>query len=131
MHTVSANVLLDSVLVSVRSPWSAFFVSVVLHWYRRHVTVVELSVRHSAAVNLGRNGCVDLWSLAFFDSGLSSSFLVPEMLLQSSSSMCSTWPAYAPTMWHDAWLDFFLHLPVSAVFQRRRFEDTSCRRGER
>lgn len=61
MHTVSANVLLDSVLVSVRSPWSAFFVSVVLHWYRRHVTVVELSVRHSAAVNLGRNGCVDLW----------------------------------------------------------------------
>ena len=32
------------------------FGSVVLHWYRRHVTGVELSVRHSAAVDLGRNG---------------------------------------------------------------------------
>lgn len=83
MHTVSANVLLDSVLVSVRSPWSAFFVSVVLHWYRRHVTVVELSVRHSAAVNLGRNGCVDLWREGvvwlFFYSGLSTSFLVQHL----------------------------------------------------
>jgi len=123
VHTVSANVLLDSVLVSVRSPWSAFFVSVVLHWYRRHVTVVELSVRLSAAVNLGRNGCVDLWR-----EGVVWLFFIRDSL---PVFWCSTWPAYAPTMWHDAWLDFFLHLPVSAVFQRRRFEDTSCRRGER
>ena len=36
----------------------SFFVSVVLHWYRRHVTV-ESSARHFAAVDLARSGSDD------------------------------------------------------------------------
>ena len=46
MYTVSADVQLESVPVWVCSSLSAFG-SVVLHWYRRHVTV-ELPVRHFA-----------------------------------------------------------------------------------
>ena len=54
VHTVNADVPLDSVLVCFPVRCLSF-VSVVPHWHRGHVTV-ESSVRHCAAVDLERSG---------------------------------------------------------------------------
>ena len=61
VHTVNADVPLDSVLVcfAVRC---LSYVSVVPHWHRGHVTV-ESFVRHCATVHLERSGCEEkIWA---------------------------------------------------------------------
>jgi len=90
------------------------FGSVVLHWYRRHVTGVELSVRHFAAVVLGRHGCVDWndsrnvpWFGFFFRDSLPVIWCEEclfSLLLSAQHLAC-----ICPTMSHDACFDFFLH----------------------